>query len=468
MVVATYRGRLMRALAWLPLLLTVLLTVAAAGTLVASRANVRANLVEHDQARTQARALTDLRTALLDAETGQRGYLLTANPRYLEPSRRGSARVDAALDTVLGGSGSTDTLPPGFAGELRASVDAKIAELRETLRLHDAGQRDAALALVNTDAGQRDMERIRSILETAIDTQEALANSALARVTAARERVALTLIALLVLMSILLVWTLANAASARRAALAERSLALSEEARERIELLARELDHRMKNIFAVASGLLRQTARGKGEDVRRFAESVDGRLVSMSHAYQMTRPLGEPRTLTGRQIVDEVVRGQILDGHGFEVGGPPVTVVEDAVTPIALVLHELTTNALKYGAWRDGDVDGNGDEPSRGSNDNADTRESVTAALPGVRVSWRTEAAGDFVLDWDETLPAPNAANVPEGDDSAASEGFGSRLMRNCARQLGGELRREWQDGALRVSLRAPRERVVAAAPPAA
>ena len=441
-----HKDTILKTLSWVPLAVLAVIAFVAATTLIDSRSDVRDALAEQNRSRDRATALIALRTALLDAETGQRGYLLTGNPDYLDSFAASSARLDGVLadafDPALQpGGAATDT-----EARVRGLVARKMDELDETLALHDAGQRDAALALVNTDQGKVDMDRLRAVLETSIETETAVHEASLVEVGAARSRVARAFTLLLALMGVLLVWTLANATRARRTALAERSLVLSEQARERVETLAHELDHRMKNIFAVMSGLLRQTARGKSEAVRLYAENLDGRLISMSHAYAMTRQLGEARTMTNAELVDKVVRGQILPSHSLSVDGPPLTIRERAVTPLALVLHELTTNALKYGAWR-------GEAVPTGvpMNDNRNTPDDSADIAPGVRVEWNFAPGQDFELTWSESATHASASS---------EEGYGSRLMRNCARQLGGEFQREWTPEGLRVSLRAPAESV--------
>ena len=433
---------IVRTLSWAPLAVTAVVVVFAATSLVDARSDVRDALVEQVRARDRAGAMIALRAALLDAETGQRGYLLTGDPDYLGPFEDGSARLEGVVKRAFDPALRLGLTEPESETRLRALIDDKMAELRETIALHDAGDREGALALVKTDRGRLDMDAIRATVETTIDAELGQREAAVARVEEARGRVTRTLTILLALMGVMLVWTMANAARARRTALAERSLVLSEQARERIETLAHELDHRMKNIFTVVSGLLRQTARGRSEEVRDYAEAMDGRLVSMSHAYSMTRQLGEARTMKKREIVDRVVRGQILAGHALSVDGPALTVNERAVTPLALVLHELTTNALKYGAWKS-EV-----PPARsGVNDNAAGPDAPEDA--GVRVAWSFEGNETFALTWHE-----RAGPAPRGGE--ADEGFGSRLMRNCARQLGGGIEREWTEDGLRVTLRAP------------
>ncbi len=95
-----------------------------------------------------------------DAETGQRGYLLTENPDYLAPFREAKARLPLQV-------GRLDQALPGDEriGALRLAISAKLAELQQTIDLVGAGRRDGALALVNTNAGRKAMADIRDAID---------------------------------------------------------------------------------------------------------------------------------------------------------------------------------------------------------------------------------------------------------------------------------------------------------------
>lgn len=443
------RATALRWASWLPLLLTVLLTALGSAVLVDAQSDVNNKLAQRELARDRGAAWIDLRTALLDAETGQRGYLLTGQPAYLEPYRIGATRLDDAVDHAFSSEIQRGVTPPAWEAALRGLVVSKRDELAETIRLYDSGAREAALDLVETNIGRQDMDRIRAALDTAITLEDDGRRRAESEVKRARDHVARMFLFLLSLMCLLVAWTFVNALRARRTADVQRGLAMSESARERIELLAHELDHRMKNMFAVFSGLIRQTARGRSDDIRDYAEDLDGRLRSMSHAYSVTRRLGEARTMSKDDIIDKVVRGQLLDDHTFEADGPAITIHEEAVTPLALLLHELTTNALKHGAWTLG-------------TDQA----GPIASYPGVFVQWRLVANGVFELVWKETNQrADQGGRAPVSDIKGAEGGFGSTLIRNCARQLGGEINRSFSRDGLTLIFRAPANRVLTAPP---
>lgn len=108
------------------------------------------------------RALTDVLNAARDAETGQRGYLLTGEDRYLDPYRAGIAAIGQAVTTMEAQLPGRATL----AGrELRPLIDARIAELEETVALHRADDAAGALAIVRSGRGKALMDRMRVIGE---------------------------------------------------------------------------------------------------------------------------------------------------------------------------------------------------------------------------------------------------------------------------------------------------------------
>jgi signal transduction histidine kinase len=109
---------------------------------------------------------------VLDAETSQRGYLLTLSSRYLEPYNQARATLAsdlAALDKLEAGN-------PALRGpleELHDLTGKKMAELAKTIDLAQSGQVDQAIAEVRTDRGINDMDAIRKDFEGVIDNAEA-------------------------------------------------------------------------------------------------------------------------------------------------------------------------------------------------------------------------------------------------------------------------------------------------------
>ncbi len=109
-----------------------------------------------DEARQQVQKVL---RGLLDAETGQRGYLLTNQPGYLAPYRTGLQDVNEAL-LALGPPGEEKAAGAVFV-ELREASLEKLSEMEEVLRLYDAGNTDSWRAVMATNIGKERMEAVR-------------------------------------------------------------------------------------------------------------------------------------------------------------------------------------------------------------------------------------------------------------------------------------------------------------------
>jgi two-component system CheB/CheR fusion protein len=118
---------------------------------------------------------------------------------------------------------------------------------------------------------------------------------------------------------------------------------------ERQRLMARELVHRVKNSFAVIQSIVRQTQRST-PDPQSFAQAINGRLAAMAASHDL---------LTDRHWrgagLRELVAGQLAPfSEGGErrirVAGPDALLDTSLAVPLGLALHELATNAAKYGA----------------------------------------------------------------------------------------------------------------------
>jgi signal transduction histidine kinase len=203
-----------------------------------AQATLRAGVEAHAAARSALR-LEALLSTLKDAETGQRGYLLTGDEDYLQPYWAARTRLPAelaAMDVELFGASSA-----GLA-RIRALTDTKMAELAETIALRRSGDMAGALAVVETGRGKAIMEEIRA-------TAEALTNAtAAAAATARAQELRAAMLAGLGGLGLvgLAFWAVATAAQARRAA-AERAAAAAR-ALGAAEAEARESERRFREI----------------------------------------------------------------------------------------------------------------------------------------------------------------------------------------------------------------------------
>jgi CHASE3 domain sensor protein len=129
-------------------------------------------------------ALNEVLSSAQDAETGQRGFLLTGNERYLEPYRTALAVIPARLDRIR-------ELTRGDAGqqarltELSGRLDDKLAELKETIELRRTRGLEAALAVVNSDRGKAAMDAIRTKLANIQDEEVSLRDKRVQEMSAA-------------------------------------------------------------------------------------------------------------------------------------------------------------------------------------------------------------------------------------------------------------------------------------------
>lgn len=117
-----------------------------------------------------------------------------------------------------------------------------------------------------------------------------------------------------------------------------------------LEQLNVELRHRLKNTFAVITGLISQSARYT-RDVDQFARVLAGRLSAMGNAMDLVAT----RSFVGASLIElvtETLRPLVPPGSmRFESRGDDTIIPGDVASALALTLHELGTNAIKYGAW---------------------------------------------------------------------------------------------------------------------
>jgi len=123
------------------------------------------------EARLARSVVVNLRNALQDAETGQRGYLLTGEERYLEPYNRSVPEVPALLDRV------TEVLAPypeegDAVAKLGPAVTDKLDELAETIALQRSGDVEGALNVVRTDRGKAAMDEARALFDGVIEMSD--------------------------------------------------------------------------------------------------------------------------------------------------------------------------------------------------------------------------------------------------------------------------------------------------------
>ena len=189
---------------------------------------------------------------------------------------------------------------------------------------------------------------------------------------------------------------------------------------EQQRLLLREVDHRAKNTLAVVQALLRLT---RTEDPGSFLPRVEARIAALARAHTL---LAQARWqgVALRRLAEAELGRHAAPTTLVSLAGPSVMLAATATQPMAMVLHELASNAARYGAL----------------------------GQPGgtLSLTWRVAPAGWMELVWQERLAAPPPNNPP-------MRGIGSRILEATVQdQLGGRVARDWTPEGLHCVIRLP------------
>ncbi len=192
------------------------------------------------------------------------------------------------------------------------------------------------------------------------------------------------------------------------------------EAEERQALLAREVDHRARNALALVQSIVRLT---RADSIKSYIAAVDGRIGALSRAHTLLAHSRWQGADLGKLVDEELAPHRTGESDKIIAGGPGVSLDPRTAQTLALALHELSTNAAKYGAL------------------------SVMSGC--VRLTWELQP-DNLLLQWMET--GGPATQPPQ------SPGFGIRVISaSIARQLEGEVQFEWLPEGLHCSMRVPR-----------
>jgi len=203
------------------------------------------------------------------------------------------------------------------------------------------------------------------------------------------------------------------------------------------ETLTKEMGHRVKNLFSIVGGMIRVSARAATTPTE-MEESLAGRLAALAAAHAVVRRTFDDKGSAGQASQLKVIIRTILRPHAgpwvfgqdpIKIEGPDVLLGDRATNGLALVLHELVTNAAKYGALK-----GN---------------------AGSLQLCWQLEESR-LVLTWQER-GGPTINGEPD------KQGFGSVLSKNTVvGQLGGTLRHDWHAAGLVVTITIPSEKLSA------
>lgn len=184
-------------------------------------------------------------------------------------------------------------------------------------------------------------------------------------------------------------------------------------------VIARELSHRMKNMFAIIGGIISITGRLRG--IEQQAEEINARIYALGRAFETTLDDADTDAIDVGQAIDAILKP-------YNAGSPRLTIVGEAprvsfatISLLGLVLHELADNARRHGAWAD----------ESGS----------------IHLNLRTDAAGEqLVLDWQEKTARPPAR--PRGPD-----GTGNLIINRILSRGVGSIDRRWSASGLQATL---------------
>jgi two-component sensor histidine kinase len=195
------------------------------------------------------------------------------------------------------------------------------------------------------------------------------------------------------------------------------------------ETLTQEMSHRLKNLFAVMVGIVRFSEKAASTPAE-MSRMVSGRLTALAEANALVRRTFSDEAVAERANLAELAE-KIMRPHGasptkrthFVTEGPQVLLGERATNGLALVLHELATNAVKYGALK--------------SDDGI------------IKLSWQMNG-GQLAINWTERGGLP----IARPPDAA---GFGTRLSQSTVvGQFGGDLTYDWRPEGLAVNISVP------------
>lgn len=189
---------------------------------------------------------------------------------------------------------------------------------------------------------------------------------------------------------------------------------------ERQQLLIDELNHRVKNAMSAVQSIASQTLRHAAttEEARR---TIEARILALSRAHDALNEQGWDQALVAT-VVDRVLTPLLPEAGRIAARGPEVGLAPRLSVDLALALHELVTNAIKYGA--------------------------LSGTQGRVTIEWRVSSRGDdsiLHVDWTERGGPAIAA--------PSHTGFGSRLIRALAGQSGGECAFTFEEAGLRCEL---------------
>lgn len=367
------RRSMLRRIAVLTSLMLVLCAVVAALFLVRSIDGQLEDIEGTYEVRRQAR---DLMIALVDAETGQRGYIISRDPQYLAPYNAAVSRLGSTFETLTG-LVADDPEQRERLESLVPDLDAKRAEMVGTIELVSQGRSMDAISLVRTDTGLEVMDRIRGALNTFIAVEEGNLVRRNGEIGFQRHLLFATVLVALGSAAILAIGLLTRS-QRRLSALSQESVNLrsqneelevhirartreaeearahAERERARLETLLQDTNHRIGNSLATVSSLLGlQLARSGSDEVRHALEAAQARVQAIASSHRRLRLGDDLETTDAAEFLGDVIAdlASTLPADKnitFHPQIEPMVLPARDATTIGIVVSELITNALKH------------------------------------------------------------------------------------------------------------------------
>ena len=277
----------------------------------------------------------------IDAETGQRGYLLTRDAAYLSPYNTATIAINDRIEKLksLVADNSEQVAAVGKVAQL---VQAKNSELAATIALAGEERFDEAIARVRQNRGKEMMDSLRAEIN-ALQAQETALYTKRDADAAWTRQMLLVFVISSMIGAMLLAATISATFRDQIAVLDERV----KERTQQLEFVTRELAHRSKNLMGIVQSIINLTARNVAsvEDMR---TALTARIGGLAKSQDVL--IG--KNFTGGDL-RELVHGHLAtfaDPSSFELVGPDVVMPPTTVQAIGFAMHELGTNASKYGA----------------------------------------------------------------------------------------------------------------------
>jgi PAS domain S-box-containing protein len=199
-----------------------------------------------------------------------------------------------------------------------------------------------------------------------------------------------------------------------------RDITAEVEARRLNDAMAAELDHRVKNMLTIVASVGRRTAQQSGT-IQEFLTAFNARLGAMARTHSLLAKANWSGATLEALIADELTPYNTEATHEIVIQGPPIRIGFKDAQVLSMALHELATNATKYGA--------------------------LAGPKGRLVVTWRlTDNEGSYVIEWREE--GLSGVRAPE------REGFGSVIITSVMpAQLGATVTREFTDTGLVVEI---------------